>query len=318
MHKSLRKKANRNSIHAEYLLDGRRRPYSYHSLIHKLEDLDWPPSSSTSSIASAPSKPREKVYFLALSFVLHPSNSLSHRFKSAKIRLSIDLADDSETSLLPPKIIKYAPHLISGSVSHETLNWTFNLAGSLGVTQGPANASIQPSEGYSASTTLSKMMRIQGSTRTTDTGVEDGEVLWTMEENPLQQSGLPREFTFVLLVQDPNGDPDNIDFAIDVEPVIHTWYGRYPEFWQRRRCYQPLYKAPLDFRERIGQRFFSTVEGKADPGAVEGNGTQGGVVPGGKGTQTAGTASKDYNFANMDCDLDDLVQLPGETYSQAR
>ncbi|MCJ1471805.1 hypothetical protein MMC13_000446 [Lambiella insularis] len=341
LHKALRKKANRASIRAEYLLDGQRRPLSYHSLMTKLDDLGWPPSPSSTSICSAPQKPAPAVYLLALAFVLHPSDSLAHRFKSAKIRLTVDLADDSDPSRLPPKIIKYAPHLISGSVSQETQNWTFNLAGSLGISQGPANASIQPSEGYSAQMTLSKMMKIQGSTRTTETGVEDGELLWTMEEDPLQQSGLPREFTFVLLVQDPNGDPDNIDFAIDVEPVVHTWYGSYPDFWQRRRCYQPLYKAPLDFRERIGQRFFSTVEGKGDGvpsgatskadktqrsvtqvagtpiGKTLGSGQHGSGTSSGR-TAGAGNASQEYNFAKMDCGLDGLVQLPGETYSQAR
>ncbi|MCJ1417199.1 hypothetical protein MMC32_003539 [Xylographa parallela] len=294
INKSLRKKGNRDSIRTEYLLDEQRRPMSGYSLMDKLDDHDWPPSPSSTSLNGSAEKNHDKVYFLAVGFVMHPSDSMSHRFKSAQIKISVDLADCTDPTIIPPKIIKYAPHLISGVVSQETLNWTFNLAGSLGITQGPANISVQPSSGYSASTVLSKMMKIQGSTRTTPRGVEDGELVWSMEENPLQKSGLPREFTFVVLVQDPNGDPDNIDFNIEIEPVVNTWYGSYPDFWQRRRCYQPLYKAPLDFRERIGQRFFSK---------------QGG------GTTPAGDASKEYNFANIDGDIDDLVQLPGNTYT---
>ncbi|MCJ1319174.1 hypothetical protein MMC15_004507 [Xylographa vitiligo] len=294
INKSLRKKGNRDSIRNEYLLDGQRRPMSYHSLMDKLDDHDWPPSPSSTSLNASLEKNHDKVYFLAIGFVMHPSDSMSHRFKAAQIKISVDLADCTDPTIVAPKIIKYAPHLISGVVSQETLNWTFNLAGSLGITQGPANVSVQPSSGYSASAVLSKMMKIQGSTRTTPRGVEDGELVWSMEENPLQKSGLPREFTFVVLVQDPNGDPDNIDFSIEIEPVVNTWYGSYPDFWQRRRCYQPLYKAPLDFRECIGQRFFSK---------------QGG------GTTPAGDASKDYNFADIDGDIDDLVQLPGNTYT---
>ncbi|MCJ1287436.1 hypothetical protein MMC26_006787 [Xylographa opegraphella] len=290
VNKSLRKKGNRDSIRTEYILDEQRRPTSDHSLMETLKNHGWPPSPSSTSLE----KNHDQVYFVAIGFVLHPSDSSSHRFKAAQIKVSVDLADYTDPTLIPPKIIKFAPHLISGAVSQETLNWNFNLASSLGITQGPANVSIQPSYGYSASTVVSKMMKIQGSTRTTPWGVEDGELIWSMEENPLQKSGLPREFTFVVLVQDANGDPDNIDFNIEIEPVVDTWYGSYPDFWQRRRRYQPLYKAPLDFRERIGQRFFSK---------------QGG------GTTPAGEAAREYNFANMDGDIDDMVQLPGNTFT---
>ena len=293
----LKKKGNRDSIRSEYLLGALNRPASYHALMNKLDDINWPSSPSSTSVASElrKNKNHDRVYFVALGFVLHPSDSLSHRFKAVKIRLTVDLADSSDPVAIPPKIIKYAPHLVSGAVSQETLNWQFNLAGSLGVTQGPVNASIQPSSQYSASTTLSKMMKIQGSTRTTATGVEDGQLLWTMEENPIQKSGLPREFTFVLLIHDPAGDPDNIDFRLDIAPQVSTWYGSYPALWQNRRAYHPLYKAPLDFREPIGQTFSSTRAG---------------------GTASApGDPTAAYNFADMAGDLDDLVQLPGKTFT---
>jgi len=261
----------------------------------QLEDLKWPPSPSSTSANSYLTKYPDIVFFLAIGFVLHPSDSLSHRFKSARVKIGIDYADWTEPRIRRPKIIKYAPHLICGAVSNATLSWTFNLTGSLGISQGPANASISPSAGFTESAILSKMMKIQGSTRTTSAGIEDGELLWSFEENPLQKSGLPREFTFVMLIQVPRGQEDNIDFQMEIEPVIDTWYGSYPQFWQRRRCYQPLYKAPLNFQERIGQRFFSS-------------------------TGTDGTADplkdvKDYNFAKMDGDLDDLVQLPGTTFT---
>jgi hypothetical protein len=229
---------------------------------------------------------------MAIGFVLHPSDSMHHRFKSARIRINIDYADWTDPRIRRPKIIKHAPHLIYGVVSNETLNWTFNLAGSLGVTQGPATASVTPSSTYSGSTTLSRMMKIQGSTRTTANGIEDGELVWSLEENPLQKSGLPREFTFVLMVQCPKGEEDNIDFRLDIEPCVQTWFGNYPQFWQKRKSYRPLYKAPLDFHERIGQRFFSCTNADGTP-----------------------ASGKPYNFATMEGDMDDQVQLPGKTYT---
>jgi len=277
------------------MFGGQPRLASYHEGMDQLEDLKWPPSPSSTSATSYLHKYPETVFFLAIGFVLHPSDSLSHRFKSARVKINIDYADWTEPRIRRPKIIKYAPHLIYGAVSNSTLNWTFNLTGSLGISQGPANASITPSAGYTESAVLSKMMKIQGSTRTTSNGIEDGELQWSFEENPLQKSGLPREFTFVMLIQVPKGQEDNVDFRMEIEPVIDTWYGSYPQFWQRRRCYQPLYKAPLNFQERIGQRFFSCTDGD--------------------GTGDPPKCMKDYNFATMDGDLDDLVQLPGTTYS---
>ena len=282
-------------MYNEYIMGGQLRPMSYHAHNSKEEDYGWPPSPSSTATKSNFGRLPLKVYFMAIGFVFHPSDSLSHRFKSAIIRINIDFADWTDPTITRPKIIKYAPHLIYGVVSQETLNWTFNLAGSLGISQGPANASISPSTQYTQSAVLSKMMKIQGSTRTTDTGVEDGELVWSLEENPLQKSGLPREFTFVMLVQCPKGEEDNIDFRIDIEPVVNTWYGSYPSFWQQRRCYLPLYKAPLNFREKIGQRFFSSTSGNGTTGSAD--------------------SSKQYNFADMEGDMDDLVQLPGNTYT---
>ena len=295
LNRSLRKKAHRDSsIRSEYMFGWQPRPASYHQGTGQFEDLKWPPSPSSTGATSYLDKYPERVFLLAIGFVLHPSDSLSHRFKSAKIKINVDYADRTERRVRRPKIIKYAPHLISGAVSNATLNWTFNLTGSLGISQGPANASITPSAGYAEKAVLSRMMKIQGSTRTTSDGVEDGELLWSFEENPLQKSGLPREFTFVMLIQVPRGQEDNVDFQMEIEPVIDAWYGSYPQFWQRR-CYQPLYKAPLNFQERIGQRFFSCTDGD--------------------GTGDPLKCTRDYNFATMDGDLDDMVQLPGTTYS---
>ena len=282
-------------MHSEYVVGGQIRPMSYHAQTAKDKDYGWPPSPSSTTTSSNIEKPSLNIHFLAIGFVLHPSDSLYHRFKSATIRINVDFADWTDPGTTRPKIIKYAPHMIYGIVSQETLNWTFNLTGSLGISQGPANASLSPSSQYTESAVLSKMMKIQGSTRTTNTGVEDGELVWSLEENPLQKSGLPREFTFVMLLQCPKGEEDNIDFRIDIDPVISTWYGSYPSFWQKRKCYLPLYKAPLNLREKIGQRFFSCMPGNGTTGSED--------------------SSKQYNFANMEGDMDDLVQLPGTTYS---
>jgi len=228
--------------------------------------------------------------FIAISFVFHPSNSLSHRFKSARIKITVDgKAKNTENF---PKIIKYAPHLIYGAISPKDLKWTFNLTGSAGISQGPANATISPSTSYEEKATVHKMMKIQGSTRTSRrTGVEDGMLVWSLEENPLQKSGLPREFTFVLLVQRPCNRSDT-RLYIEIEPVIASWFGHYPQLWLKKSRFQPIQKALLDFSVRIGQAFFSTI---SDP--------------------KSDTNPQRYNFATMKDDFEAMVELPGTTYS---
>lgn len=234
------------------------------------------------------------VDFLGINFVFHPSDCDNHRFKAATIRATIQNAlmgeDQYPYPQENPKFLMHAPHLIYGAVSPETLQWTFSLAGSLGISDAPVAAQISPSGSRSASYKVYEMMKIQGSSRTLrsphgpEFDVEDGEIVWSLSENPLQRSGLPREFTFVMLVQKPHPD-SKLVFKLDIDPVIDAWIGKYPNWWLNKSSYQPLPKRPVNFHTQVGQRF--------DP-----------VDP-----------KKGFNFAKLANNLDDYVNMPGSTYS---
>lgn len=249
----------------------------------------------------------ENVRFLAVSLVFHPSESIN-RFQAATVTIS--LHDDTDQSYTDPgapahrfsahgpsvprqkpKFLRFAPHVMFGGVSPETLDWNFNLAGSLGVTQTPVSASLSPSGGMKGSYKVYQMMRIQGSTRTARShlfddpnyDLEDGEVVWTMEENQLQRSGLPREMTFVMLIT--KGDVENVVFDINIEPRIASRLGHYPKWWTNLLRYQPFQKDHMDLDRELGQCFLPTVPGRG------------------------------FNFANLAGTFNEFVKLPGTTYS---
>ena len=284
----------------------------------------------------------ENVRFIAINFVFHPSRK-DYRFKSADISIAIhhtsrdgltplnrvrnsigvdshnsdhDHATQTDTvshalvrskeylppprrktkpATIRPRFIRHAPHLLFGTVSPETLDWNFNLAGSIGVSQGPASAAFKPSYGTKGSYKVYEMMRIQGSVRTLrswhghEYDVEDGEIMWTLEENPLQKSGLPREFTFVMLLTKGSGgiEPsDDITLDIDVHPKVSgPLGGTYPKFVTGLPSYQPFRKDPVNLDEEIGQVFEPSIR------------------------------ERGFNFANLACNFDDFVWLPGTTYS---
>ncbi|KAJ9617003.1 hypothetical protein H2200_000724 [Cladophialophora chaetospira] len=194
-----------------------------------------------------------------------------------------------------PKFLRHAPHLLYGSISPETLNWNFNLAGSLGVSQGPASASLQPSYGIKSSYKVYEMMKIQGSVRTLrswlghEYDIEDGELVWTLEENKLQKSGLPREFTFVMLLTKGTGgfeESGDVRLEIDVHPKVMGRLGSpYPSLITNLHKYQPFKRGILDLDEEIGQVFEPHVKGQG------------------------------FNFANIASNFDDFVWLPGNAYS---
>ncbi|KAK6381303.1 uncharacterized protein PV06_07358 [Exophiala oligosperma] len=272
----------------------------------------------------------DNVRFVAINFVFHPS-STTFRFKCAEIRIALhhsredtlsplqvvagaaqrhtshdhgtqtmssslmrnpSLHSRSDPRALPPKFLRHAPHLLYGSISPETLNWNFNLAGSLGVSQGPALASIKPSYGVKSSYKVYEMMKIQGSVRTLrswyshEYDIEDGEMVWTLEENRLQKSGLPREFTFVMLLTKGSGgfeESGDVKLEVDIQPKIAS----FPEFISNLHRYQPLQTGILDLDRDIGQVFEPQVKGKG------------------------------FNFANIATSFDDFVYLPGTTYSNS-
>ncbi len=270
----------------------------------------------------------DNVRFVAINFVFHPSRS-TFRFKSAEINIALHHTGepgknplDIVAGLVPrtsshdhgtqtetvnnalvrsqcmhkpskPRFLRHAPHLLYGSISPETLNWNFNLAGSLGVSQGPASASLKPSYGVKSSYKVYEMMKIQGSVRTLrswyghEYDIEDGELVWTLEENKLQKSGLPREFTFVMLLTKGSGgfeESGDVRLEVDVHPKVTGRLGT-ASLVTGLKQYQPFKKGVLDLDEEIGQVFEPCVKGKG------------------------------FNFANIASSFDDFVWLPGNAYS---
>ncbi|KAJ5376399.1 hypothetical protein N7509_013285 [Penicillium cosmopolitanum] len=250
--------------------------------------------------SSAVSDPEaEHVDFLALSFVFHSPHTLSHRFKSATIRASIQgpdqLATDGTSSPKRrpknPRILMHAPHLIYGTVSPETMEWTFSLAGSIGISEAPLSANLIPSGSVNSRYRRYEMMRIQGSARTLKSprgpqfDIEAGEVVWSLEENNLQRSGLPREFTFVMLIQKPSFK-SRVKLSLDIDPVIQSWWGNYPNWSLSLPSYRPAKRRDVDFDKEVGQRF--------EPLDTE----------------------RGFNFAALVSSFDDYIALPGRKYSR--
>lgn len=136
------------------------------------------------------------------------------------------------------------------------------------------------------------MMRIQGSARTLKSphgqqyDIESGEIVWSLEENSLQRSGLPREFTFAMLIHKPRAE-SRIHFSLDIDPVIQSWYGSYPKCWLSLSRYQPVQRRPIDFRRDIGQRFETGSSSK----------------------------KKRFNFATLESSFDEYVNMPGRRFT---
>ncbi|GFF23739.1 hypothetical protein IFM61606_08927 [Aspergillus udagawae] len=243
-------------------------------------------------------KDYDHVDFLGINFVFHSPNTLSHRFKAATIRASVQGTRHAASSghypngYPPgnPRFLMHAPHLIYGAISPETLQWNYSLSGSLGVVDWPLMASLSPTGGINGRYRRYEMMRIQGSVRTLKSprgrkfDIEAGEIVWSLEENSLQRSGLPREITFAMLIQKPRAD-SRIVFSLDIEPTLQSWYGSYPDWWLSLPKYQPLSRRLVDFRSEVGQRF--------EPVA----------------------SMKGFNFATLESSFDDYVSMPGKRFA---
>ncbi|KAF1955244.1 hypothetical protein CC80DRAFT_415570 [Byssothecium circinans] len=242
--------------------------------------------------------PMDNVAFVSVHFVFHPYDPRAHRFKSAEIKVSIhgdfNPSTDYRGGLYrPPKssprILKHAPELIYGAVSPENLQWNFSLSSSLGVSHAPLAATLNPSGGVKSSYKIYDMMSIQGSLRSlksplgSEHDVDDAQAVWTLEENLLQRSGLPREFDFVLLVHKPD-DVKNVYLSVDVDAVVGTWFGEYPKWYSNLSKHLPTLDLTLDFNTNIGQRFVPSHPGRG------------------------------FNFAELPYPLDDYVQMPGTVY----
>jgi hypothetical protein len=238
------------------------------------------------------------LYFVSVHFVFHPHDPESHRFKSAEIEVCLHRDDGHSVSrkgpgYTPPsshpQILKHAPELMFGAVSPENLQWNFSLSSSLGVSQAPVSASLNPKGAVRSSYKVFHMMSIQGSIRSKRSPLgpeydgEDAKAVWTLKENMLQKSGLPREFDFVLLVQKPD-DCKSMYLTVDVDADIGAWYGTYPQWYTNLSKYMPTQDCTLDFDADIGQRFLPSQPGQG------------------------------FNFANLLHSLDEYVTMPGTVY----
>ena len=233
------------------------------------------------------------VYFVSVRFVFHPHDPEAHRFKSAEIQVSLHGEDPSSTSRRRssrshPRILKHAPELMFGAISPENLQWNFSLSSSLGVSAAaPVSASVNPKASVQSSYKVFHMMSIQGSIRSRqdESGqtIEDSRAVWTLSENMLQRSGLPREFDFVMLVQKPK-DVKNMYMTVSVNASVAAWYGAYPQWYNNLSEYMPLQNAAISFDHDIGQRFLPSHPGLG------------------------------YNFADLMHTLDQYVMMPGTVY----
>lgn len=206
-----------------------------------------------------------QVDFLAISFVFHPARSTLHRFKSATICVRITgdapfTPDARERASNNPSFLMHAPHLIFGTVSPETLSQTFSLAGSLGISETPVSASLIPSGSVNRQYQRYETLYIQGSARTLKSSrgpefdAENGEILWSLEEDHVQRSGLPREFTVAMLVRKPSANR-NIHLSLDIDPEITNQWGSFPTLMLKLPPYRPYPRPSVDFSQEVGQRF---------------------------------------------------------------
>ncbi|KAH3949344.1 hypothetical protein HBI56_102770 [Parastagonospora nodorum] len=239
----------------------------------------------------------DNVFFVSVHFVFHPQDPRSHRFKSADIEVCVHGDDPTESpkdhryrhAKSHPRILQHAPKLMFGAVSPENLQWNFSLSSSLGVSQAPVSATLNPSGGMRGSYKVFHMMSMQGSIRTKrsplgpEHDVEDAMAVWTLEENMLQRSGLPREFDFVLLVHKPDG-VKNVYLSVNVDAEIESWFGSYPQWYTNLPKYMPTQDFALDFNADIGQRFLPEQPGRG------------------------------FNFASLPRSLDEYVIMPGTLY----
>ncbi|KAH7138500.1 hypothetical protein B0J11DRAFT_546273 [Dendryphion nanum] len=247
----------------------------------------------------------QDVYFVSVHFVFHAQRHRSHRIRSATIQVSVHSHPDPTTSPLPhrhrhppphPRILRHAPELMYGAISPENLQWNFSLSSSLGVTHVPIGATVNPSGSIQSNYKVYDMMSIQGSLRSLPhpnsptLSFPDALAVWTLEENYLQRSGLPREFDFVLLVHKPRG-VKSVFLSVDVDADVDTWFGLHPKWYQNLAQFLPVLDRSICFDRDIGQRFLG--------GSEDGGGS-------GRG--------HGFNFAELPGALEDYVAVPGSMY----
>jgi hypothetical protein len=95
------------------------------------------------------------VNFAAITFVMHSSRSLDHRFESAIITIKAKSANDE-----PLRFLKFVPHQAYGRISSESLKWNFQLGTQIGVNQGPATATVNPGMDFEKDKVIGTMMKM--------------------------------------------------------------------------------------------------------------------------------------------------------------
>ena len=95
------------------------------------------------------------VTFAAITFTLHPSVSISHRFTSANIIITARSEDEE-----PIRFLRFAPHLAYGRISSSSLKWNFQLGAACGITKGPVNLALNPLVSYEKDTVVGTMMKM--------------------------------------------------------------------------------------------------------------------------------------------------------------
>ncbi|KAK2630308.1 hypothetical protein QTJ16_001128 [Diplocarpon rosae] len=210
------------------------------------------------------------VTFVAIAFTLHPSQSEDHRFNSAV--LEIKATNEDGESL---RILRFAPHLAFGRISSASLKWNFQLGASLGVAQGPTKATVDPKIGYEKDLVVGSFMRIQGSTRSNPPSIPsapripDTTLVWSLEENTQQEGGLPREFTFVFLLERPLPRKSKAKWNLRVEDHVDAEPQHIPEETlsccsQKLASAKKLVKKPVDFPHTLAAKLKSKSEDIAE------------------------------------------------------
>ncbi|RDW70279.1 hypothetical protein BP5796_08676 [Coleophoma crateriformis] len=240
--------------------------------IYKDPDLELASTASTD------------VTLVAVNFILQPSHATMHRFKRLQITLQAFSTDQIDYNDKPHsegprnkalkllRIVKFAPHIVSGRVSTESLHWNFALVkcATVGVTV-PLTASINPQTTFDKTKVVNAMMKIQGSTRSSMSPVaaddraivQSSKLVWSFEENKSQRSGLPREFTFVFHVEQSVAEAP-LKLRIGIVPVISCD----PANFVKRHCTQShaeVWNVSQWLDKEVGQAFpqgfnFATIE----------------------------------------------------------
>ncbi|KAF8865931.1 hypothetical protein BDZ45DRAFT_579465 [Acephala macrosclerotiorum] len=149
------------------------------------------------------------MVMIAVTFVFHLGSNTTMRISRASIKI-LPYHIQGDKTFNVRKIPYFSPHAVFGKFSRESSIWQF-VPGDLNMNRAPATSAIPPHR---------SLMMIQGSVRSFE-GLEQGSLLWTVEEDQEGCSGTPNEFTFSFAVlQEVARDPFRLHIQI-VPTVIY-------------------------------------------------------------------------------------------------